>query len=576
MGILMVHALKMVLVAGASFYASAALAAPQYFMVGDLADPRCAYATIAEALQAAQLNGPELDYVMVANNAAYSGQAVRIGGQSVLIQGGYANCDLDVDQGQPFTELVGNNTDPVIQIEPLSVGNYDVRLSNLRIRGGGRNDVNGGGIRLRTATNATVTLSIENAEITGNRAQSGGGIHAERAGNPAGGYALTLKSGTRIHANTAASNGGGLNLWGGNTFIAAHDVSIDHNNALGAGGGIATIAGTFVYVGNPDLSPSRNDVSGAKISSNSAGTLGGGIYLSGTDTIMEAHELIVDGNTATFSGGGVAVAGGAQFQMLRDFSNAFGWYCPHALQCSRLSANQVGNGVDAGKRGGAIAVYGNSLVLLAQTQMFDNVAQDGAAIFADGAARLIIEGTTFNGNRATDLSNQAGALIRASYLLPSSPANIRIAYSTFIGNTRRDTTNTTRPIIDLVGQQGTALAVHNSAFLDSPYPWTMYSAHTSDCNVVRGGGLLDGNGTHTRITTTSLTDDKLFISPARRDWRPRFDSPLTDVCDSTQYAHDYRDQELLPRCRDNPRANVWGTCDAGALETDQLFANGVD
>lgn len=572
----MIHAVKMAFIIGANFCASAALAAPQYFMVGDLADPRCAYATIAQALQAAQLNGPELDYIMVANNASYSAQVVRIGSQSVLIQGGYSNCDLDIDQGQPFTELVGNNNDPVIKIEPLSAGNFEVRISHLRIRGGGRNDANGGGIRLQTSTNATVLLNIDNTEITENRAQSGGGIHAERAGNPAGGFALTLKSGTRIHANTAASNGGGLNLWGGNTFIAAHDVSIDHNNALGAGGGVATIAGTYVYVGNPDMSPSRSNVNGAKISNNSAGTLGGGIYISGTDTVMQAHELIVDGNSATSSGGGVAVAGGAQFQMLRDFSNAFGWYCVPTAQCSRLSANQVGNGVDAGKRGGAVAVYGNSVVLLAQTQVFDNIAQDGSAIFTDGAARLIVEGSIFNGNRSTDLSNQAGSLIRATYLLPATPATIRIGYSTFVGNTRRDTTNNLRPAIDIVGQQGTVLTIDNSAFLDSPYPWTMYSAHTSDCNLVRGGGLLDGHGTHTRIATTSLADDKLFIAPARRDWRPRFDSPLTDACDSAQYTHEYSDRELQPRCRDNPRANVWGTCDAGALETDQLFANGFD
>ncbi|HNR91466.1 MAG TPA: hypothetical protein PKO41_03470 [Dokdonella sp.] len=72
----MFRSLKIGLFALACLAAPTAMAVPKYFIVGDLDDPRCQFATIAQALQAALANGPGLDYVMVANNATHANQAL--------------------------------------------------------------------------------------------------------------------------------------------------------------------------------------------------------------------------------------------------------------------------------------------------------------------------------------------------------------------------------------------------------------------------------------------------------------------------------------------------------------------
>lgn len=205
-----------------------AWASLEYFFVGAPTDQRCQFTSIQDALTAAAANGPDLDYVMVANTAGYTNQALFIGNQSVLIQGGYRSCDLDDDEDQPYAAISGNASDPVIRVEPLAAAaytNYRVVLSRLRLSGGGRDDANGGGLRVVTAANVGVRVRIEGSEITGNRAYNGAGVYLFRS--------------------TAAQLGGGLHVSGGLVFMAPDAVSIDHNTAAGAGGGIMLQPGTL-------------------------------------------------------------------------------------------------------------------------------------------------------------------------------------------------------------------------------------------------------------------------------------------------------------------------------------------
>lgn len=205
-----------------------AWASLEYFFVGAPTDQRCQFTSIQDALTAAAANGPDLDYVMVANTAGHTNQALFIGNQSVLIQGGYRSCDLDDDEDQPYAAISGNASDPVIRVEPLAAAaytNYRVVLSRLRLSGGGRDDANGGGLRVVTAANVGVRVRIEGNEITGNRAYNGAGVYLFRS--------------------TAAQLGGGLHVSGGLVFMAPDAVSIDHNTAAGAGGGIMLQPGTL-------------------------------------------------------------------------------------------------------------------------------------------------------------------------------------------------------------------------------------------------------------------------------------------------------------------------------------------
>lgn len=572
-----VASVRFVALAAGLLTGTASQATPQLFTVGAADDQfGCTHTSIAAALQAAQLNGPELDYIVVTNSAGYVNQALRITNQSVDIRGGFSSCGLSADEDQPFALIGGNGVDPLLRIEPAAAGEYEVRLGDLRLSGGGSPSVDGGAIQLRPGTLTFVKLVLSYTELSGNRANRGGGIYAVRGPAPDGDYTVLLKSGTRITGNTAAGSGGGLNINDGGLHVEAHDVRISGNTAGGAGGGIFLSGGRLI-VGNPELAGPRNDASGALVEGNSAGTLGGGILVTGPSALMSANELIVDRNAAP-AGGGIAASNGARVNMQRDYAAGLGWYCPSANECTRLSNNRAGNGVSTGTRGGALALYSGAVAELSQAVVRDNQAQDASAVLIDGASVLRTEGVVFTGNRAVDITGQAGALIRASYLLPSAPPDLRLAYSTFVGNLRLDVNNNDRPAIDLIGAQGTTLAVYSSAFFDSPYGWTMYSAHTSDCVVVRDGGGLPSTGTHSRsFTVAEALNGRLFLGTgANNNWRPRFNSPLTDVCDSSAYTARYRDRDLQPRCRNDAKPDLFGTCDAGAWENDQLFADGYD
>lgn len=219
---------------------------------------------------------------------------------------------------------------------------------------------------------------------------------------------------------------------------------------------------------------------------------------------------------------------------------------------------------------------GNSDVDLAQVLILDNRAQDGSAIHIDGNGTLRLEGVALHGNHSTDTATMSSAVIRARYASPDTGADIVIACNTFAGNRHRRNNGNEEDALDIWGQQGTALAVHSSAFFDSVRPWTLYNAHTSDCTLSRSGGGLDGNGTHTRDRYTNLPFGKIFVSPAQGDWRPRFDSPFVDYCDATEYVALHRDRDLQTRCRDDAKPNEFGSCDLGAWENEQIFADGLE
>ncbi|MDR1900184.1 MAG: hypothetical protein LBQ55_09265 [Treponema sp.] len=136
----------------------------------------------------------------------------------------------------------------------------------------------GGGI-----SNIDSTLTITNAEITGNIASSGGGGGI----NNGTGSTLTVTN-TVITGNTASgtSSGGGINNTG--TSVELHDyVTISGNTAGGTGGGIS--GGTVTLYDN------------VTINGNTATGNGGGIY--GTNVTLY-NNVTISGNTATGGNGG--------------------------------------------------------------------------------------------------------------------------------------------------------------------------------------------------------------------------------------------------------------------------------
>ena len=531
------------------------------FKVGDTVQDTCDFATIQEAIDAAAANGAVEDQILVANTGSYADQVLRIGDASLVIEGGYDSCQHL--SPAPAADIGGNGVDTVLRIAPVEATKQYVTLYGLRLHGGGTFGVygtSGGGIYV---TN-NVTLTIGNTSVDGNAAASGGGIHID---GDIGAPVVELDAGTQIHDNRAQYHGGGVYLEAGQLRIEADEVRIDHNRADDAGGGIASFGGA-VFVGSFGTVAARYDATGASVSNNTAGAIGGGIFLSGSFAALIANELIVDSNISEVTGAGIAAIANATVSMARDYPGGLVLQCPNGRQCSRISNNRLG--AVHGTVGGAIALQSGAFANIAQTIVRDNVALDGSVAFVDSAT-LFFEGVLATGNQSFDTPNQTGAMIRTQFLDAAKKADVRIAYSTFAGNLRQTSTQNVAAI-DVIAQQNTQLSVYSSAFQDTYYPITTYGAYTDDC-VVNGPGGKDAYGTHTRFAAPATS---LFNNAAAGDYRLRRESPLNDYCDASAFVASFRDLTLTPRCHDDPgKGNGYGVCDAGAYESDQIFGDGL-
>jgi hypothetical protein len=537
-------------------------AAAAVFKVGNTSQDGCDFESIQDAIDAAQANGADTDTIRIANSATYANQALVIGDQSLVIEGGFSSCATG--SAATAADVSGNGTDTVIRIAPTESAARQVTLRGLHVHDGGTFGVfgtSGGGVYLTY----NVTLTIENTVIDNNAAASGGGIYSD---GQFGAPVVVLKPGTRIANNHAQYYGGGVYLDGGRLDIVADQVLIDGNQADTVGGGIAAINGA-VKVGNPGSAPARYDVAGATVSHNVAGATGGGIYVAGPGGALDAHELIIDANSAATAGGGLAAAQQAQVSMQRDYAAGPAYQCPNWRECSRISSNSVGSA--SAHVGGAIALYSGAVASIAQTIVRGNLAQDGSVAFVDGST-LFLEGMLATANQSYDVPGQSGVMIRTRYLQDAITATVRIAYSTFAGNLEQAAPDQNIKAIDVIAQQYTALSIYSSAFYDAYYPVVGYSPYTDDC-AVEGNGGSEYYGSHTRFDPSAGPG---FNDEAAGDFRLRSESPLTDYCDASKFVASFRDLALTPRCLDDARkADAYGKCDVGAYESDHIFGNGA-
>ncbi|HEY0178716.1 MAG TPA: hypothetical protein VGC30_03660 [Dokdonella sp.] len=108
-------ALRVAAAAAALAACAAARAKAESFVVGSPDDPHCRFDSVQAALDAAAANGPELDYVRVSREIAYTRLALDVHDQSVVIEGGYRSCELEPDPDGAYTDLAGNRSDPLIR-----------------------------------------------------------------------------------------------------------------------------------------------------------------------------------------------------------------------------------------------------------------------------------------------------------------------------------------------------------------------------------------------------------------------------------------------------------------------------
>lgn len=167
------------------------------------------------------------------------------------------------------------------------IATYD---SSARITGStiSRNaaEFEGGGIASDGGSSEKLKL-ISDTVRTNSAGDSGGGIEATRD-------ATATLSGTTVDANTAASCGGGVAVFGARLVMI--NGQVNHNKARDCGGGIEI--GGFRY---GPAAVAR--IAGTSINGNTAGT-GGGLDIGSRSTVTMTDDAL-SANTATSAGGGI-------------------------------------------------------------------------------------------------------------------------------------------------------------------------------------------------------------------------------------------------------------------------------
>jgi hypothetical protein len=268
------------------------------YLVGS--DGACDYGTIQEAINgAASHAGP--DSIHIANNLTYTQQALTIGGQDLIIIGGFASCSSATPAGITTINGAGGAAAPVFRISGAGVRDF----SNLTIRGGDSTGTNyGGGIQF----SGSGDVILRNVSVSNNTSAFGGGIYF----NGSGGLAiLTIETNTVILNNTAQNSGGGI-LINGNArlFMLKDRTTIQGNTAVnGDGGGIFVGSPAIADIGSPGY------INIAAISGNSAVRGGGIAARAGSGTYEDADIRIfgtdalrptrLSNNRASQSGGAI-------------------------------------------------------------------------------------------------------------------------------------------------------------------------------------------------------------------------------------------------------------------------------
>lgn len=269
-----------------------------------------------------------------------------------------ATGDLDITEavlirgaGMGQTIVDANGLDRVFHLDTSG----HVELRGMTLRNGAIAGDSGGGILLGN----TGGLDLVDMEITGNSAQSGGGVYAALYSWMHDGMVNVVRS--RITGNTATMYGGGLNNF---TFRSSRIVdSVLSGNSAQVGGGLFNSLMSMVLV-------SRSTLSG-----NTAQT-GGGIGMQFGNGVVTLENTTLSGNRATLAGGGAHLGANETF-------NAFS---------STITTNRAAGMAD----GGGIQATGR--VRLANSVLAGNSDDDGVA--PDCGATISSLGFNFIGSDA--------------------------------------------------------------------------------------------------------------------------------------------------------------------------------
>jgi predicted outer membrane repeat protein len=309
--------------------------ATQIYKVGS--DAACTHTTIQAAIDAAAAS-PGEDYVWIASNQTYNGQHVTIDGQVVDVVGGFADCSAS-EAGTAITTVsgAGNGGRSVFSVRGAS----HVFMSNLFIRDA-ENSGDGGGIDFA----GSGWMKLAQTTVSLNQAEHGAGINFRGTGGDA---ELHIAHDTLILNNTAAVSGGGIRVEGSTRlFVLEPQILIAFNSAAGTdgkGGGIEQLAPARIDIGSPGYN------GGAVVQFNDA-DYGGGIAVNtNNDSDVHARLFSTDPN--------------------------------NPVQITNNTARKTGGGIWINPCSAVADCYAWAYLCAQDFRIDDNIAQEGAAIYAD-------------------------------------------------------------------------------------------------------------------------------------------------------------------------------------------------
>jgi predicted outer membrane repeat protein len=314
------------------------------------------------------------DTVLFEDNTASRGGAIAVNGKGA---------SFSVHSGVTFRGNTASSSGGAVWVvPPFGIGDqqiigtfrHGVLFQNNRALGDGGAIFIQGRDTVQLQTEGDVQILFNSAE------DNGGGIHAQES------VVVTLGAGTRI-TNNVARYGGGVKLSRSRLLVPDGDVVLIANNAtMGAGLHLTTFS--EVHLVGVDIS--SNVVRTSNVGVGGAG-FGAGIYA--FDGVIVLSRCRLSGNNAILGGGAVSLVGGSNFTAqnceFNGNSVAAGQggavLSANTLPTSFSGCSFAGNSARAGPEceaincgsGGAVAVTGNAQVLISDSRMQENYAEDG-------------------------------------------------------------------------------------------------------------------------------------------------------------------------------------------------------
>lgn len=318
------------------------------------------------------------DGVRIAENFASNGGGIFTGG-GLTLDNAIVEMNTAVNGGGGIAIRNGTVTIPggtlITGNSATSGGGIENRGGTVMVSGGSVISGNsasgfGGGIANFFGFTPATTLTLDNATVEQNTANSGGGIYNIQG-------VTTIQGGTVISGNSVSADGGGIYNNQGETTIQGGTL-ITGNSAVLEGGGVSNDAGTMMIQG------------GTTITGNSTLSFGGGISNSGSNAILTVESTTVAMNSASSGGGLYNDAGTATIvgtvQITENSASRGGGGIYNIGSSAMLTVDNatVGSNTTPANGGGIYNGLG-TMTIQAEARIVENIARgNGGGVFNFG------------------------------------------------------------------------------------------------------------------------------------------------------------------------------------------------